>query len=127
MQFHDFHLRGYTVLDSGDRIVMDLVYDYPDSEKRESTIEFTGVACYHFAHTTGAIITYIDEVDLGDLVSEKSRMLASFAKWHGLAHWESDSDQYAASLTEKGKRAWTIDSAIGFKGFVIASEVAGTP
>jgi hypothetical protein len=62
MNFHDFHLKGYSVLDSGRRIVLDLMYDYPDTKKEKSRIEFQGVVCYHFNHTTDAIITDIEEV-----------------------------------------------------------------
>lgn len=44
MRYHDFHLRGYSVSDFGAHIELDLVYDYPDCEKVESRITFSGVA-----------------------------------------------------------------------------------
>lgn len=127
VRFHDYHLRGYSVLDRGERIVLDLIYDYPSSAKCESRIEFDGVVCYDFTQTTGAIITDIYEVDLKALVSEESALLISFAHWHAPAHWESGSEEYASALTAKGKKAWRLESAIGFAGFVIDNEVTGTP
>jgi len=54
--------------------------------------------------------------EVGDQLAEWSRM-------HGLLHWNDDRDQYAATLQQKGYRAWTIESAVGFEGFVIAKSV----
>ena len=127
MRFHDFHLKGYSVLESGARIILDLAYDYPGVEKEQSRIEFSDVACYHFNHTTAAIITDIEEVDLKTLVEEQAALLVSFAHKHGLAHWRTDAVEYLGALKSKGMRAWRLESAIGFSGFVIARNVVGTP
>lgn len=127
MNFHDFHLNGYSVLESGRRIVLDLMYDYPDREKEKSRIEFHGVACYHFNHTTGAIITDIEEVSLEELVTEEAELLESFAHDHGLRLWEKTLEQYLNALITAKMRAWRIGSAIGFSGFVIGASVVGTP
>lgn len=127
MKFHDFHLKGYSVLESGSRIVLDLMYDYPGVEKEQSRIEFLGVVCYHFKHTMGAIITDIEEVEVSALVEEESALLESFAHDHGLAHWQTNVTQYVDALSKVRMRAWRIESAIGFSGFVIGVAVEGAP
>jgi hypothetical protein len=127
MRFHDYKLDSYTVSDYGARIVLELKYEYPGTENQNSHIEFTEVTCYHFNHTTGAIITEIEEVALEALVVEESALLESFAREHGLAHWETDVEQYLSALKELKMRAWRLESAIGFSGFIIGRDVAGTP
>lgn len=127
MRFHDYKLQSYSVLDSGAQIVFELVYDYPGVEKRYSRISFSEVACYSFKHTAGAIINDIEEIELDRLVREESKLLESFAREHGLTYWETDTAQYLAALRSRKMRAWRIDSAIGFSGFVIGRDVEGTP
>lgn len=123
MRFHDFHLAGYTVTDFGGTIALDLVYDYPDQPRETSRIKFSDVAAYHFVHTGGAIITDIDEIPVPHLLEKVGDQLAEWNRMHGLLHWDADREQYAATLKEKGYRAWTIESAVGFEGFVIAKSV----
>jgi len=127
MRFHDYHLKGYSVLDSGSRIVLNLAYDYPGTERQESVVVFEDVACYHFKHTASAILTDLEEVNLDALVAEEAVLLASLAHDHGLAHWKTDAGQYSETLRNLGMRAWRLESAIGFSGFVIAGNVVGTP
>ena len=129
MEFHDYFLKGYSVLDSGvaRSIVLDLVYDYPNVEKRSSRITFHHVNCYLFKHTTGAIITDIEEVELTVLVLEEAEQLAFFARQHGLQHWETNVTQYLEKLKAEKFRAWQMDSAIGFSGFVIVLDIDGKP
>jgi len=128
MRFHDYHLKGYTVLETGRTrtIVLDLLYDYPDVEKYTSRIEFRNVTCYSFKHTAGAIITEIEEVDLAVLVKEEATLLAQF-EHYGLDHWRTDATQYLAKLKAEKFRAWRLESAVGFSGFVIGLEAKGTP
>jgi hypothetical protein len=127
MKFHDYHLNGYLVLESGSRIILELSYDYPGVDKKQSRIEFSDVVCYHFKHTTGAIITDITEVDVSSLVKAEVALLSSFAHDHGLTHWRTDAVQYADTLSKERMRAWSLESAIGFSGFVIGRTVEGTP
>lgn len=120
MKYHDFHLRGYSVKDFGARIVLDLVFDYPDRKKEESRIEFRDVACYSFDHACGAIITDIEELNVATLAREEEQKLAYFARQHGLKHWKTGISDYIAAIQKEQLRGWRIDSAIGFSGFVIA-------
>ena len=125
MRYHDFHLAGYEVRDHGGTIVLHLIYDYPGRPKEESLIEFSGVAAYHFVHTGGAIITDLTELPLPDLLLRVGDRLGEWWRQHGGYHlWDDDREKYGARLQENGYRAWTIDSAIGFEGFVIAKAVA---
>ena len=126
MKYHDFHLRGYSVEAHGATIVLDLVYDHPGRDIQESRIKFSDVACYSFDHTTGAIITGIEEVDIAALAKEQEQKLSFFAKQYGLSHWKTDLTQYVAALETERLRAWRIDSAIGFSGFIIARSVSGS-
>jgi hypothetical protein len=124
MRYHDFHLAGYAVTDFGRTVSLCLVYDYPGVKKEESKIEFTDVAAYHFIHTGGAIITEIEEEKLGNLLSKIGGKLVEW--WHlhgGYVLWDDDPVAYGSKLQKEGYRAWTIDSAIGFEGFVIAKFV----
>lgn len=123
MKYHDFHLRGYSVEQSGSRIVLDLVFDYPGRGKEESRIAFSDVACYSFDHSTGAVITDIEEVEVDVLAHEEERKLSFLARQYGLAHWKTDLSDYIAALQREQLRGWRIGSAIGFGGFVIARSV----
>ena len=123
MRYHDFHLTGYTVSDFGGTIVLDLECDRPDQTKETSRIKFSDVAAYHFVHTGGAIINEIDEIRVPQLLEKVGGQLAEWNRMHGLLYWDKDREQYAATLKEKGYRAWTIESAVGFEGFVIAKSV----
>ena len=125
MRYHDLHLVGYEVSDHGGSIVLHLAYDYPGRAKEESSIEFSGVVAYHFIHTGGAIITDLTELPLADLLLRVGDRLGEWWRQHGgYQLWDDDREKYGAKLRESGCRAWTIDSAIGFEGFVIAKAIA---
>jgi hypothetical protein len=124
MHFYDFHLAGYTVSDYGATIVLELVYDYPEQPRETSRIKFSDVAAYHFIHTGGAIILDIAEMPLTDLLQKIGDQLAEWWRLHGgYAHWNDDRATYLVTLQQGGHHAWTIDSAVGFEGFVIAQSV----
>jgi hypothetical protein len=124
VRFHDFHLAGYTVSDFGGTIVLDLVYDYPEQPRETSRIKFSDVAAYHFIHTGGAIILDIEELPLAELLQPIGDQLAEWWRLHGgYAHWSDDRAEYLATLQQHGYRAWTIGSAVGFQGFIIAKSV----
>jgi hypothetical protein len=125
MRYHDFQLAGYEVTDHGGTIVLHLLYDYPGRAKEESSIEFSEVVAYHFVHTGGAIITDLTELPLDDLLRQVGDQLGQWWRQHGgYSLWEDDREKYQSRLQESGYRAWTIDSAIGFEGFVIAKAIA---
>lgn len=123
MRYHDFHLRGFTVSESGRKIELHLVYDHPGRTERDSHIEFTDVACYHFSHTEAAIIAGIDEEPLSDFVQKEEGFLVSSATQDGLRLWHSDLHDYLRRFEEGGYHAWRLSSAIGFSGFVVAQAV----
>ena len=116
LRFHDFHLRGYSVSEHGQRIELDLIYDYPDEERACSRITFSGVAAYSFVHTHGAIVTDILEVSVASLVAEEASFFTENATLFGVRFWQGDIEHYVATLQEKGLRAWEIISAMGFYG-----------
>jgi hypothetical protein len=124
MDFHDYHLRGYEVAEFGSVITLDLVYEYPGQVVRKSRIRFEGVKLYHFVHTVGAIITDIEEVSLNGLVREHEASISAWSKEQGVADWRTDTDQLLEDWSALSLKAWCIDSAIGFKGFVVATSVA---
>lgn len=125
MRYHDFRLAGYEVRDYGSSILLHLVYDYPGRPKEESLIEFSEVAAYHFVHTGGAIITDLMELPISDLLLRVGDTLTGWWHQHGGYHlWDDDRETYRAKLTGSGYRAWSIGSAIGFEGFVIAKTIA---
>jgi hypothetical protein len=124
MRFHDFHLAAYSVSDFGATIVLDLVYDHPEQHREISHIKFSDVAAYHFIHTGGAIILDIAEIPVATLINGIGDELSEWWRLHGgYIHWREDRLEYVATLEEKGYRAWTIGSAVGFEGFVVAKAV----
>lgn len=124
MKYHDFHLEGYAVTEFGNKITLHLVYDYPDTSKERSVIEFQGVVAYHFIHLGGTIITDIIENSITEIFKEVGDDLS---KWDrqigGLKFLEKDTATYEKTLISEGYKGWSISSAIGFEGFVIAKSV----
>jgi hypothetical protein len=120
LKYHDYQLRGYSVADFGATIKLDLMHNYAGQPLRESAISFFGVALYHFTHTGGAIITDIEEVPVADQLDSIADDLATWNKWYGVSGWRDTLDNYKAYVATEHLRAWTIDSAIGFAGLVIA-------
>ncbi len=123
MRYHDFRLEGYAVTKFGGEILLELVWNYPDSPFERSRIRFTDAATYHFVHTSGAIIIEIAEIPLPDLLMEHGDQLAEWHRLHGISHWKEDRAQYIETLQQKNYSAWVIESAVGFHGFVIARSV----
>jgi len=125
MRYHDYHLEGYEVRDSGGTIVLHLASHCQGQVEDESLIEFSGVAAYQFVHTGGAIITDLAEIQIGNLLKQVGARLSEW--WHrhgGYPMWDDDQEKYLANLLRDGYRGWTIYSAIGFEGFVIAKAIA---
>jgi hypothetical protein len=112
------------VRDFGATIVLELVYDYPEQPREVSRIKFSDVAVYHFVHTGGAIILDIAELPLAELLQQIDDQLTESWRLHGgYAHWSDDRAKYLAALEQGGYHAWSIGSAVGFEGFVIARSV----
>ena len=110
--------------ENGALITLHLVYDYPGATNDFSDIEFSSVVLYDFTHTGCAIISGIFEVPILPLVIENQAMLAKWWKnFGGLKLWNDDFGKYGAKLESEGYRAWLIESAIGFAGFIIGKEI----
>lgn len=122
MRYHDLHLSGYTVSDFGSRIVLHLVSEYPGRPREESHIEFSDVACYHFVHTTSAVMTDLQELPVAQVVKQNEVFLSATAKDQGLKFWKADVNDYLHTLEKEGFRAWKLGSAIGFTGFIVAKQ-----
>lgn len=123
MRFHDYHINEYKVSDRGETITFDLVYGYPESETDQSIIKFTGVALYNFIHTNNAIVTDIYEVPIPELFQEIGTSATEWNRMHSIKGFEGDIEQYTTHLQSSGCKAWCIESAIGFYGFVVAKAV----
>lgn len=123
MEFHDYRLRSYQVAEFGSLITLDLLYDYPGQAVRESQIQFHGVKLYHFIHTAGAIITCIYEVSLEQILREHEVSIRTWANDQGVADWRSGSQQLLQDWSALSLKAWCIEFAIGFNGFVIAASI----
>jgi hypothetical protein len=123
MRFHDFHLEGYEVSEFGAVVTLHLVFDYPGKPKEKSNIRFTGVTLYNFVHTSGAIIIDIEDWPVADFIRETGDKLTEWNHWYGLRGWKDSLSNYGAMLQSEGYKVWSITSAIGFYGFVVAKEV----
>lgn len=129
MNYHDYHLRSYTVSDFGRTLTLDLVYDDCDKPQLESRIEFSGVVVHQFTHDLPAIIIEIDPVSLSWLLLEKD---APMSQWMSTCcyvnPYRGDTPEgYVQYLKDSGYQAWEIGSAIGFHGFVIGKNVRQLP
>ncbi|HZL14339.1 MAG TPA: hypothetical protein VFC85_09385 [Verrucomicrobiae bacterium] len=125
MNYHDYHLRSYSVSDFGKTITLDLVYDYPNSPKDESKIEFSEVVAYNFIHSGGAIILDITETPLSKISKEVEIDLINYAHQFGgtIIKFQNGLELNKAMLEKEGYKLWTIWSAIGFGGIIIAKSV----
>ena len=124
MRYHDFHIDKYEVSDRGETIALHLVYGYAGEETDSSKITFSEVALYNFIHTDNAIITDICEVKPSELIGEITSKLVEWNRMYSVNQWEDDPNKYGHKLDSSGYKAWHIESAIGFYGFVIAKSVS---
>jgi hypothetical protein len=82
------------------------------------------VIVHNFIHTGGAIITDILETELSKISGELENGLVEWAdKFGGLAYYTGDLEICKTKLEENGYKVWTIYSAIGFEGIVIAKSL----
>jgi hypothetical protein len=123
MRFHDYRLDSYEVSDAGRTITFHLLFDYPNLTKDESIIRFTNVTLYNLTHTTEAIFTDIEECSLPDLLAEIGSRVIEWGRQLGVGRLSNDLEAYQNELQSDGYKAWRINSAIGFYGFVIAKNV----
>ncbi len=124
MRFHDFHLQGYEVTDFGETITLHLTYPYPNRAGELSDIRFSEVVLYHFTHTSGAIITDIEEWPIEEFVRTMAGQLVEWNRLYGLRGLKNPISSYSEMLQSEGYQAWEISSAIGFYGFVVSKAVS---
>jgi hypothetical protein len=119
LDYHDFHLRGYTVRDYGGSIILDLVCGA--EPERSTLLEFGGVESYRFLHTGGAIITYILKVPFMDAIRETGAdFVRDFHRHGGLSVACASNEEFGLHFDREGLHTWLIHSAIGFIGMVVA-------
>jgi hypothetical protein len=125
VKYHDFHLLGYAVSDFGKTITLDLVYDYPNFPREESKIQFSDVIAYNFIHSGGAIIVDIIETPMLQISKEVEIDLINYANQFGgtINKFQNDLELNKAMLEKEGYKLWTIWSAIGFGGIIMAKSV----
>lgn len=126
MRYHDWHLAGYAISDYGKTITLHLSWDYTGHERKSNCIQFADVAIYNFLHSSDAIITFINEQPISAFIVNEEPFLRNCSAQTWLRYWRKDYDltAYRAFLENEGFRYWTIDSAVGFAGFVIAKGVS---
>jgi hypothetical protein len=123
MLVHDYHLRELAVLDHGSRIVITLSWDYPGDPRPLSVVEFTGVICYRFSQTSGAVITAIEEMSSEEVARDEQEFIVSVARTDGLRFWNGTFAGFFRDLRANRVRAFRIESAVGFSGFVLAEDL----
>ena len=80
MKYHDYHLIGYEVGDSGETITFRLELPTAVGQIDLSMIEFSGVAFYQFQHTAGAIIVDLAEATSREIILHNREMIAWCAR-----------------------------------------------
>ncbi len=123
MRYHDYHLSSYEVSDRGETITLHLVYGYPDQEADQSCIRFSDVALYNFVHNDNAIIVDIDEVAIPELIEDIGSDIVEWDRMYRVKLMSDSLEGYSLKLQTENYKAWRIESAIGFYGFVIAKAV----
>ena len=123
MRVHDYHLRDVLVYDRGTRIVMTLSWDYPGQSRPPSVVEFSGVVCYRFSQTGGAIISGIEEMSSEEVVRDEQEFIVSVARADGLKCLNGTFAAFMRELEANKIRAFRIESAVGFTGFILASDL----
>lgn len=123
MEYHDWHLSGYSVTDFGQNIILHLAWNYPDSDYRENHIEFSDVAAYHFLHTDGTILTVLKEFHVSSFIDDHEDYFKTTAQQQGLRYWDGDFTKYKQHIVGQNYKSWGILSAIGFEGFIMAKSV----
>lgn len=124
MRYHDFNLVGYSVRQFGSEIVLHLRLELPSEPAAESHVRFADVAAYHFIHAGVAIIGFIWEVPIAMMLERHWPLLSEqYNQLGAMRHWDNDRLKYQAKLEAEAYRAYIIDSAMGFDGFVIAKRV----
>lgn len=124
MRFHDYQLSGYEVTENGRSIKFHLTYDYPGQQALQSNIRFGNVALYNFVHTSNALITDIIEIAIPEILAEHRSQVVEWNGTYAVSHMGRDIDEYSAYLQTEGFKAWKIESAVGFYGFVIAGSIS---
>jgi len=125
MQYHDYHLRGYSVSDFGSTITLDLIYDYPETPIKFSSIRFNEVIFYHFIHLGGTIITDIFKTSLKEALNENNIDLIKLSNFLGglKLHEREDENSLILKIEKENYSTWAIESAIGFSGFVVCQSI----
>ena len=126
MRYHDYELDKYEVSKRGELITLHLVYEYTGEETDKSAITFSDVVLYNFTHTSCAIITEIYEENISEFISKWSEELKEWNRLYGVTLFRTSFEDYAKNLESEGYKAWYIESAIGFYGFIVAKTVNNT-
>ena len=124
MKYHDYHLIGYEVGDSGEKITLRLELPIGVGQIDRSMIEFSGVAFYQFQHTAGAIIVDLAEVASREVILQNREMIEWCAQNIGVRDWPGNFEQYLEHIGSKDLRGWLVESAIGFYGCIVAKNVS---
>jgi hypothetical protein len=124
---HDWRLTSYSVRDDGTRIMLHLLWNYPGQKRREHDIHFSGVGAYRFIHGDGSILSDVDEAPIAAFIRNEDEFIRRTAGEIGLRHWPGDICAYRDFLETAGFRYWTIGSATGFRGFVVAQSAEALP
>lgn len=123
MRYHDYQLSSYEVSNRGKTITLHLVYGYAGQETDQSCIKFSDVALYNFVHTDNAIIVDIDEVPIPELIEDIGSDIVEWNRMYSVKLMNDGLEGYSLKLRTENYKAWRIESAIGFYGFVIAKAV----
>ncbi len=124
--YHDYHLRSYTVSDHGATILLDLV-NVPEP-KRATLLQFSEVQYYRFIHTCSPIITHILDTPFLEAVQQLGTDLPTEFRQHGgISHTYATNQQYAHHFQQEGHRTWLIHSAIGFVGLIVGRTLSSPP
>lgn len=120
--YHDFHLRGFSVRDHGRSVILDMISgSKPD---RTTILKFSDVESYRFLHTGGAIITYISEVPFMEAIRETgANFPEELRREGGLSLSFASNEEYGDYFESKGLKTWLVISAIGFVGMVVGKSL----
>jgi hypothetical protein len=127
--FHDDQLVGYEVDCEAREIKLHIKPATWATEKRRSTVLFTGVEGYRFENDAfGNIILDLEVVATRAFVSEyRGELAESFRMSGALGTWTSDLDNAQRFLSQQRIQAFVLSSSYGLSGWVLAREASVVP
>jgi hypothetical protein len=123
--WHDYHLVGYSVAESGRKIAFEVTWPYEtETDVRRANVVFSNVEGYFFEHDLGGNILYsISEESVHALLTQNASRFQDESKWGWPLFWRDGVEKTLELLVEKNVKCFEISSSYGLSGWVLATNM----